>query len=55
VKTYVAVGIAVIWGVSYLAALATSNYTGFEASTPVMVIAAAWLLGTQQRNGKHGP
>jgi hypothetical protein len=51
----VAIGIAVLWAVSYLGAITTSDYTGFEVSTPVMLIAAAYLLGTQQRNGPHGP
>lgn len=55
-RTYVAIGIAAIWAVSYVGSVVTANYTGFEVSTPVMIIAATYLLGTDiyRRNGKSG-
>jgi hypothetical protein len=43
----------VVWAVSYVGSIVTNNYTGFEVSTPVMIIAATFLLSSElrRRNG----
>lgn len=54
VQAYVAIAIVTIWGLSFVNALITGNYLGFEVSTPVMSIATPLLLGSEflrRRNG----
>ena len=55
-RTYVAIGITAVWAVSYIGSILSSDFTGFEVSTPVMLIAATYLLSLdlKRRNGKNG-
>jgi hypothetical protein len=45
-RIYVALGIAVVWAVSYPVAVLTGNFSGFQAATSVMILAASFLLGS---------
>lgn len=45
-RVYVALAIAGIWAVSYAVSFATNNYAGVSVITPVMLVAAAYLLGS---------
>jgi hypothetical protein len=53
VRTYVAIAITVIWAITYIGSLITNNYVGFETATPVMLIAASFLMaaGIHRKNG----
>ena len=50
-RIYFALGIAALWLVSYVVSIAQSNFIGFEVSTPIMAIAAGFLLHSGMRNG----
>lgn len=45
-----AAGIAIVWGIVTLASLVTKQYTPLVTITPVMLIAAGFVLGTRDRN-----
>lgn len=54
----VAIVITAVWAISYIGAVVTTNYTGFEVSTPVMLIVATYLLtreATRRNNNGNGP
>jgi hypothetical protein len=56
-RTYIALGITALWAVSYLISVIKADYTGVSVTTPVVLVAAAYLLGIQERNGNghhHG-
>ena len=52
-RAYVALLITLLWVVSYAVSAATQNYAGLGTVTPVMLIAAAYLLHSDivKRNG----
>lgn len=52
----IAIGITFLWAITYIGSVATGNYTGFEVSTPVMLIVATFLFASDinKRNGKNG-
>jgi hypothetical protein len=52
-RTYVALGITTIWAVSYIVSTLQSDYTGISLTTPVVLLACAYLLGAQGKDG-HG-
>ena len=52
VRTIVAVSIAGLWALSYLVAVAEHDFTGFQLTTPVMVIVGAWLWHNDDRGQK---
>ena len=47
VRTKLALGIAALWAFSYVIAVIRGNYTGVSAATPVMMLAAGYLLMTK--------
>jgi hypothetical protein len=53
VRTRIAIGITVIWAITYVGSLATNNYIGFENATPVMLIVAGAFMAADihRRNG----
>lgn len=48
-RLYVALGITVLWAVSYVVSVSLKDYTGISFTTPVMLIAGGWLLGNDLR------
>jgi hypothetical protein len=51
-RLYFALAIAAIWVIAYTISVGTGNYTGFTGITPLMLIVAMWLLGTNvKKNG----
>ena len=52
-RTKLALGITAVWAVSYIVAVVKNNYTGVGIITPVMVVAAGYLMGSEfmKRNG----
>ncbi len=53
-RTYIAIAITTVWAISYVGSLVSDDYTGFSVSTPVMLIVATYLLGSdiaRRRNG----
>jgi hypothetical protein len=54
-RSYLAIVITVVWAASYIGSVATGDYTGFEAATPVMLLLATALLTADiNRRGKNG-
>jgi hypothetical protein len=39
-----ALAVATMWAISYVVSTLANNYTGISLTTPVMLIAAAYLL-----------
>jgi hypothetical protein len=51
-----AFGVAALWAGSYIYSVASSNYAGVNITTPVMLMASAFLLsdlGRKNGNGTH--
>lgn len=53
-RTYLALGIACLWAVGYMVSIVTGTTGGVTVATPVMLIAAAYLLGQNVRRNGNG-
>jgi hypothetical protein len=51
IRIWLAIVITVLWAVSYVVSVAQGDYTGFQVTTPVMLIAAGAMMASGLRNG----
>lgn len=51
VRLYFALGVAIGWAIAYIVSVASRDYTGLTLLTPVLLMAAGYLLTTGLRNG----
>jgi hypothetical protein len=51
-RIVLAVAITLVWSASYVLGSIQHNFTGFQVSTPVMLVVGAWLMSANfRRNG----
>jgi hypothetical protein len=50
-RTWLAISIAGVWLASYVVSVIEGSFTGFQASTSVMLVAGMYLLANRERNG----
>jgi hypothetical protein len=54
VRSYLALAIAAVWAIAYVVSAASGDWAGFEATTPVMLIAVGYLFGTDIHRRSNG-
>jgi hypothetical protein len=50
-RTWLAISIAGVWLASYVVSVIEGSFTGFQASTSVMLVAGMYLLANREKNG----
>lgn len=48
VRTFIAILVSTIWGLSAIAAVITEDYTGLGIITPVMMLVGAFIFGFRE-------
>jgi hypothetical protein len=49
-----AVAITIVWSASYVIGSIQHSFTGFQVSTPVMLVVGAWLMSANYRRNGNG-